>query len=163
MLWPFNIFLHPLSLKIHHLYNLTQHDSKKKKGTQGAFSNLHETQYKLALKRLTVPPCLKTKINKHADWRQFSRHILEIISLKNTQQGTHSGPSPQAATTSDEVVGKRQHIHHSLPENNVSFTPLSRQEYSHSEAIIGATQQLLVLVPCSGASLFLNYCVSCKC
>lgn len=37
------------------------------------------------------------------------------------------GPN-QAATTSDEVLWKKEHIHHSLPENKDSFTPLALSE-----------------------------------
>ena len=39
-----------------------------------------------------APPNLKTKINQTADWLSFSRHTLEIISLKSTGSALTTGP-----------------------------------------------------------------------
>lgn len=132
MSWPINTFVHPQSLRIQHRDHVTRHDGPQRKCDTGSIQWFAPNSTQTCSEEETDPsPGLDTKINKHSRyWRQFTRLVLEnwhrrlIEKHRAESQSTHYGPGPQAATTWDEVVWKKQHIHHSLAQNNVSFTPL---------------------------------------
>lgn len=106
---------------------------------------------------LTIPAGLDTKINKHIGfWGQISRLILEIWYERLTEK--HTVESQSTGCHHFRWSGVKKAAHSPFTAwNNVSFTPLSQQDWSHSKAAIGAAYQHLAFVPCSWATWYRRF------